>query len=65
MLAVKDLDNNARRVLELIDKSKDAGNGRNTYDMEEHHRLARKAAAESCVLLKNKDNILPWAKKAI
>jgi len=35
-----------------------------SYDKEKHHSIARKAAAESCVLLKNDENVLPLKKGA-
>ena len=47
----------ARRVLELIAKTKQETSG--TVDMQAHFELARQIAEESAVLLKNKDNILP------
>ena len=45
-------------VLTLSENVK--GKGRE-FDSEAHHRLAAKAAAESAVLLKNADNLLPLA----
>lgn len=37
-------------------------NNRLEFDKEDHHKLARKAAVNSAVLLKNQDNILPIKK---
>ena len=53
------LDQSVVRLLKLIfsgDKNKQAGFH---YDPQKHHALARKAAAECIVLLKNSDKILP------
>lgn len=47
-------------VLTLTDPSKER---QKAFKESEHHELARKAAAESIVLLMNKDNILPVAPK--
>lgn len=49
-------------IIELILKAKD---NLKDYqcDMDSHHALARKIAANSVVLLKNKDNILPLSKE--
>ncbi|NMB00112.1 MAG: glycosyl hydrolase, partial [Firmicutes bacterium] len=47
-----------RRVLELVAKA-EAARGDHCCDFEQHHRLARRIAAESAVLLKNKSGILP------
>lgn len=57
-LTMEELDRCVRRVLELIDVSLDS-RCETVWDMERHHRLARKIAANSAVLLKNDDNILP------
>lgn len=58
-LKEEDVDKLALRVTEMILKSHAAQKPGYRYDMEKHHQLARKAAAESCVLLKNDDKILP------
>lgn len=47
-------------VLILMEHSEDR---KNSFDKTAHHNLARKAAVESAVLLKNGDNILPLAPK--
>ncbi|MCD8155239.1 MAG: glycoside hydrolase family 3 C-terminal domain-containing protein [Clostridiales bacterium] len=56
-----------RRVDELLDvilptrAACDAAKGK-SFDVEAHHAVARKASAQSIVLLKNEKNILPLAK---
>ncbi|HWJ86295.1 MAG TPA: glycoside hydrolase family 3 C-terminal domain-containing protein [Cellulomonas sp.] len=45
------LDVAARRVLRLVERSLPAGGG--SFDVDEHHALAREAAADGSVLLKN------------
>lgn len=53
------LDRAATRVIELILKSKPALESQHQYDESAHHSLARRAAEEACVLLKNDDALLP------
>ncbi|NLL43492.1 MAG: glycosyl hydrolase [Firmicutes bacterium] len=52
------LNKSVRRVLDLVAKGT-AVKGEFRCDFEAHHALARKIAAESAVLLKNADEILP------
>jgi beta-glucosidase len=61
-LSLADLDASALRVIELILKSQETLNTHRgfRYDPDAHHALARKAAAQSAVLLKN--GMLPLAK---
>lgn len=56
------LDKTVERLLKMIFKSKENRKSYFKYNAEKHHALAKKAAAESMVLLKNKDNILPLNK---
>jgi beta-glucosidase len=61
ILSHADLDKVVRRIVDLILKAQEAENSTFSCDMDTHHRLARRAAAESAVLLKNEGNILPLA----
>lgn len=53
------LNKRVDNVVELIVKSKPALEGKHTFDIEEHHKIAQKVAEGSMVLLKNDDSILP------
>lgn len=53
------LDGAVRRLLELIYRGEGNKKPGVRCDMEAHHALARRAAAESAVLLKNKGGLLP------
>lgn len=57
-LSIEELDESVSRVLEMVfnyEENKQAGN----FDMEKDHDESGKIAEESCVLLKNEDNLLP------
>lgn len=53
------LDERVDTVVDLILKSKPALEGKYTFDIDEHHALARKVAEGSMVLLKNDGAVLP------
>src|SRR4029453_10518685 len=58
-LAESVLDESVSRVLHLVDRSQSALNESVSFDFDDHHSLARRAAHESAVLLKNDGSVLP------
>ena len=62
-LDIKDVDRNVRRMLEYIVKTPSFNKYRfsDKPDLKGHATLARKAAGEAMVLLRNEDNTLPVA----
>ncbi|WP_059052091.1 glycoside hydrolase family 3 C-terminal domain-containing protein [Paenibacillus senegalimassiliensis] len=58
------LDRAVTVLLELAFKGHEAKREQASFDAEEHHRLARRVARESMVLLKNEQAILPLSKSA-
>lgn len=59
----KVLDERVDRILDIVFDLYGKRKKGATYDIKEHDEFARKAAAECCVLLKNKNKILPLGKK--
>ncbi len=57
------LDRTVRRLLRLIATYRPREGAPDTFDIDEHHALARRAAADSTVLLTN-DGVLPLAPAA-
>ncbi len=58
-LSEKAIDESASRILELVFRGVETLSKKKECDLEAHHQLARRAAGESAVLLKNEDQILP------
>ncbi len=64
-LAEAAIDEAAARMLELVFQAVEQHKANVTFDPQEHHALARKAAAESMVLLKNEHEMLPLTEAAL
>ena len=59
-LSEEDLDTRVDELLDAVLTTTEAAKGHSEeFDIEGHHALARKAAAQCAVLLKNEDRILP------
>ncbi|MEM1503861.1 glycoside hydrolase family 3 C-terminal domain-containing protein [Domibacillus sp. 8LH] len=58
------LNQAVERILNIIFKAVENKKENASYDKEAHHQLAREAACESMVLLKNEGALLPLAKEA-
>ena len=58
-LPVNCIDNSARRVLKLVFRAAETLKATASCDYKAHHALAKRAAAEGAVLLKNEGGILP------
>ncbi|MEK4664589.1 glycoside hydrolase family 3 C-terminal domain-containing protein [Priestia sp. FSL H7-0729] len=62
-LPLDKLDRAVERLLTLIFNAVDQKQDGATYNKDEHHQLARKVAAESMVLLKNEEGLLPLGRE--
>jgi Beta-glucosidase-related glycosidases len=58
-LSASALDRAAAAVLRLVEQTAPARTPGHTYDLAEHHALARRAAAAGTVLLRNEGGVLP------
>jgi beta-glucosidase len=58
-ISEKDLNQSVENVLRITLKADSLRKENFKYDRNQHHQLARKAASESIVLLKNENSVLP------
>lgn len=57
------IDDSVKRILTLVLRARDALQENRECDYEKHHEIARKAAEQGAVLLRNEDHILPLKKE--
>ena len=60
----EDINNSVRRILKQVFRAAEMRGKSSSFDANAHHALARKAANQGAVLLKNEDAILPVQPKA-
>ncbi len=58
-LAESDIDESVKRILRLVFKAQETLGRDFTADYKAHHLIAKEAATEGAVLLKNEDSLLP------
>ena len=63
-LSERCVDDSVRRVLKLVFRAAETLSKKAACDYEAHHALAKRAAAEGAVLLKNESGILPLRQNA-
>ncbi|QRK09289.1 glycoside hydrolase family 3 C-terminal domain-containing protein [Archangium violaceum] len=59
LLPVQRLDEVVTSLLAVVLKAAEGRKAGVTFDVDQHHALARQVAGESIILLKNEDNLLP------
>ncbi len=58
-LPVVTIDESVNRILELVCRAPETDHPRPAYDVDAHHALAQRIAANAAVLLKNEGGVLP------
>ena len=58
-LPEENIDESVRRILKLVFRANETLKSKHSCDYEKHHKIARKAAEQGAVLLKNEAGILP------
>lgn len=63
-LSESKIDNSVRRILKLVFRAAETHQSTYDCDYDAHHQIARQAAEQGAVLLKNEDSLLPLQENA-